>query len=617
MSKIGIIDADLIDHGTRHPNLALMKIAGYFKEKGDDVSLIYKSYDEIHSGNFDKIYLACVFNFTKIPKWVLNLPNIVYGGTGLFEDGGKNLPNYIEHHMPYYDLYLPYVEEQFKSGKKKGHFDDYLYYSIGFTTRGCFRKCSFCVNKKYDHAFIHSPVKEFLDESKPYIYLWDDNILAYPGWKNIIKSLEETGKPFQFRQGIDLRLMTDEIADTLLHVKYHGDFIFAFDHIEDKDLIVEKVQLWKRHTPRICKMYVIVAYNSQDENDIIDVFERIHTLMIYGSLPYIMRYEKYRLSPYKEIYIQLARWCNQPQFFKKMSFREFCIANQKYKKNKETNCSAYQSMLDFENKFPKIANKYFDLKFEDENIYKEQYGYGRRYANKPLCKFCKINKINWDYLKSNPLELCIKFLTKEIDLGCLDYRNKECQLTSVEAAAIILDALKNTPVKLLLEKFKEIDKNRLENVTPENIPQFSNNDYTFKILLSTLIHCTDGCTFDRLGYLINREGKNSIAAKRKYGENHAKLVAQLGLAKVLYTNRRSTVKITTLGKLFYNLDDAAKKDIFIKLCLRVPIIRDQILSNHNSGILIKEFSVLSKKTQIRRGSNLRSVLKYIREYLNM
>ena len=26
--KVGIIDADLLDHGTRHPNLALEKIAG-------------------------------------------------------------------------------------------------------------------------------------------------------------------------------------------------------------------------------------------------------------------------------------------------------------------------------------------------------------------------------------------------------------------------------------------------------------------------------------------------------------------------------------------------------------------------------------------------------------
>lgn len=34
MEKIGLIDADLLDNGTRHPNLALMKIAGYYKDTG-------------------------------------------------------------------------------------------------------------------------------------------------------------------------------------------------------------------------------------------------------------------------------------------------------------------------------------------------------------------------------------------------------------------------------------------------------------------------------------------------------------------------------------------------------------------------------------------------------
>ena len=33
--KIGLIDADLLDNGTRHPNLAVMKLAGYYLENGN------------------------------------------------------------------------------------------------------------------------------------------------------------------------------------------------------------------------------------------------------------------------------------------------------------------------------------------------------------------------------------------------------------------------------------------------------------------------------------------------------------------------------------------------------------------------------------------------------
>ena len=40
MSRIGLIDADLMDNGTNHPNLALMKIAGYYRDLGNEVKLI-------------------------------------------------------------------------------------------------------------------------------------------------------------------------------------------------------------------------------------------------------------------------------------------------------------------------------------------------------------------------------------------------------------------------------------------------------------------------------------------------------------------------------------------------------------------------------------------------
>lgn len=361
--KIGVIDADLLDGGTRHPNLALTKISGYHKDQGHTVTLL-DGYSELDG--YDKVYISRVFTFTNVPEGVTLLSNVDYGGTGFFEDGGKNLPYEIEHHMPDYDLYKDYVNGEIAKGRKRGAVSDYLDYSIGFTTRGCFRKCSFCVNQKYDRAFAHSPLNEFYDPTRPYIYLWDDNFLAYHGWETILDDLEATGKPFQFRQGLDIRLMTDKKAKRLSNVKYHGDFIFAFDHLEDRDLIEEKLKLWKKYSTKTTKLYVLCGYKSQDEHDIIDAFERIKILMKYGCLPYITRYESYKDSPFRGMYIQLARWCNQPSIFKKKSFRQFCEFNQDYHKNPKTLCTAYRVMLDFEKAHPNIAKKYFDLRFDDE-----------------------------------------------------------------------------------------------------------------------------------------------------------------------------------------------------------------------------------------------------------
>lgn len=405
--RIGIIDADLLDNGTRHPNLALLKISGYCKNYGHLVRLIH-SYEEIVQNghfdvlDFDLLVMSRVFKFTRVPDVIYDMIKqkyISYGGTGFFEINGPVLPKVVEHFKPDYSLYNDYIE--WKTGgdekKKKRDWDDYISYSIGFTTRGCIRHCDFCVNRLSNGVTYWSPVKEFLDESRPKIYLWDDNIMAASPrvFKLVLDDLQATGKPFQFRQGMDIRLMTEEKAKLLCGVKYYGDYIFAFDHYRMDDPKEKKqveqtlrgLAVWTKYCTRETKLYVLVAFDSQDEKDIEGAFYRIKTLMEYGCLPYIMRFEKYKESRFKSLYTQLARWCNQPNFFKKMSFRQYCVRNEEYHQGIQNDtkgsmynnklvfpdgfkprpnfCSCYRALIDFEKEFPEIASKYFDLRFED------------------------------------------------------------------------------------------------------------------------------------------------------------------------------------------------------------------------------------------------------------
>lgn len=364
--KIGLIDADLLDNGTRHPNLALMKISGFKKEQGHDVHLLL-DYKNLY--DYDEVYISKVFTFTDVPIKISDYKHIKIGGTGFFEDGGLDLDGgislkgQIEHHMPDYSLYDEYIDIKVSEGRELKDFHDYKNYSIGFATRGCFRKCDFCVNKKYDKVFRHAPISEFLDESRSGIYLWDDNFLGYPKWEEVLDELEEIGKSFQFRQGLDVRLMTEKKAKRLSKTNYKGDYIFAFDHIEDKKIIQTKLRMWRKYCKKTTKLYVLAGYDSQDEKDIASVFERIKILMRYRCLPYIMRYEDYKNSEYKGMYITIARWCNQPSFFKKKSFRNFCESNQN--PDSDFVCASIRYMKDFESKHPEIAKKYFDLWFED------------------------------------------------------------------------------------------------------------------------------------------------------------------------------------------------------------------------------------------------------------
>ena len=82
-STIGIIDADLLDNGTRHPNLALMKISAYCKDQGCFVELL-EDFSKID--DFEQVFVSRVFTFTKVPEWLEETDRVHLGGTGFFPD---------------------------------------------------------------------------------------------------------------------------------------------------------------------------------------------------------------------------------------------------------------------------------------------------------------------------------------------------------------------------------------------------------------------------------------------------------------------------------------------------------------------------------------------------
>lgn len=569
--KIGLIDADLMDNGTRHPNLALMKISGYYKELGNKVKLIYKDYLDVYK--YDLLFMSKVFSFTRVPQWVLELPNLEIGGTGFYGDRASNLSDEIEHHMPDYHLYDDWVEDQLASGKEVNTYNSYLNFSIGFITRGCFRKCSFCVNKKYDSVFRHSHIEEFLDNSRPYIYLWDDNILGFSQWEEVFDELDTTGKPYQFRQGVDLRLMTNRKAMRLNKAKWYGDIIFAFDHVDDREVISEKVQLWKRYSTKVCKMYVLSGYDSQDVQDIINVFERIKILMYYGCLPYIMRYEEYKNSEFKGMYIQLARWCNQPKFFKKKSFRQYCEANQEYQYHGKMDkyCASYKVMIDFEKRYPEIAAKYFDLRFDLENIYIDQYGYGRKYANKTSCKECRRKYKSWENFinsNNNNTEILMLYFTKEIDLLCTCYRNAECNnsVSYVEKLLkLIISINKDKLISIIAESKSK------EAIDSEFLFTMENPIDLLKEILSFMhIQANYVCERDKLKDKI-RKMRKGISDKDV--NNILRLATQSDLIVYSLSRSNALIRLSIMGQYVNELEDDVKNKVIQKLLLRYPLLQ--------------------------------------------
>lgn len=431
--KVAIVDVDLFERKKhRFPNLVCEKISAYFKEKGASVTLESNYHYLPDLFKYDYVFVAKVFTDTEIPdcKWLdpkrienttsfrrlipdfknatetpMGVPayfnisveqwmkrmifcepgktKIYIGGTGFFFDKAFSLPTEIEHHMPDYHLYDDWIEEQVLNGSNRAiiehrlfnetvfrsQFKEYTDFSIGFLTRGCFRKCKFCVNQKYNRVFIHSPLSEFYDPERKKICMLDDNFFGGRGWKPLFEELVETNKPFKFKQGLDERLLTDEICKSLFSAKYSGDFTFAFDNIADYNLIHRKLKMIRKYTDVIkIKFYVLVGFESTDIHDIENAFKRIALLMKYRCLPYIMRYQNknempWKNSEYREAYVTLARWCNQPGIFKKMSFRNFCERDQFYHKTDRL-CASMRALKKLEAEDKELADTYFDMRFD-------------------------------------------------------------------------------------------------------------------------------------------------------------------------------------------------------------------------------------------------------------
>ncbi len=200
------------------PNLALMKISAYHKNKGDIVGL--------NLSNPDKIYSSIIFkkNKGKANNQTIDGIQREFGGSGY--DLSVKLPDEIEFIKPDYDLYPSE-------------------YSQGFTTRGCIMKCDFCVVptkegklKRWQHP------KEFYDDRFDTIMIMDNNWLADRKWFfETSQWIIDKGLKV-LEHGLDARLLSRDKIAQLQDLKipiWH----FTFDNIEDEDIIREAVLLLK------------------------------------------------------------------------------------------------------------------------------------------------------------------------------------------------------------------------------------------------------------------------------------------------------------------------------------------------------------------------------------
>jgi len=259
--NILLMDLDIIKQRRPFPNLVLMKLSAYHKARGDDVFLNFPL------SRPDITYASCVFTWHARRRNGL-FPNVIIGGSGI--DLKAELPPEVEHVMPDYSLY-PNVD-----------------FSLGFTSRGCIRRCPWCIVPKKEG--IIKPVAriyEFWDPRHRRIVLLDNNLLAASNWRLTMDDLIAEGLEVDFNQGLDIRLVNEETVGYLKRVKAR-QLRFAFDDIAYESTVRKGIELLLANgiNSRKLSFYVLVGFNGDDT-----ALERMKVLNSYNVDVYPMAYK--------------------------------------------------------------------------------------------------------------------------------------------------------------------------------------------------------------------------------------------------------------------------------------------------------------------------------------
>jgi len=245
-----------------------MRISTFHKDRGDEVTFIRGTVEEIKDQIWNRIYISSLFTYY-LPKTVQTINyysksvenpdhDLIVGGIG-----ATLLPKYIEKHskckiitgpldypdalgfneQPIADLIPDY--EMISSVDYNYTPDDAYFTRISI---GCIRKCKFCAVPILEPNFgflqnITEQVQEInskFGEKKDLIVL-DNNILALQNIVEVICEIEDLGfkrnakfgrklRFVDFNQGIDARLITPEIAEKLGNINIRP-IRLAFDNM--------------------------------------------------------------------------------------------------------------------------------------------------------------------------------------------------------------------------------------------------------------------------------------------------------------------------------------------------------------------------------------------------
>ncbi|MCP4567967.1 MAG: hypothetical protein GY841_10345 [FCB group bacterium] len=263
--RIALVDASPLKSITLYP-LPLLKLGAWRKSLGDECVIFSGKLPTL--GAFDEIWLTTRFTYD-IP-FAVGMAKAARERAGRVWVGGISatlLPEYFEREgLEVHRGLLPDAE---KFSPDYSLLSERPAYSISHTSRGCIRKCGFCMVSKLEPTFKNRDGWENdLHPSTHKVLFYDNNWLAkeledFRADVDKLRGLVADGRitKIDFNQGLDARLVTDEIANLLqgLPIK---PVRFAFDGMHEDGHYQRAVEMMAARGFREFMTYVL--YNFKD-----------------------------------------------------------------------------------------------------------------------------------------------------------------------------------------------------------------------------------------------------------------------------------------------------------------------------------------------------------------
>lgn len=347
------------------PNLALMRLSAWHKERGDTVHFTRNVRRDLFESDYDIVYGSAIFtrSLPLVERLRSEFPGAIVGGTALADS-------------PDYDWLT--VEQYIGESRYEKY--DYSIYdnigfdaSLGFLSRGCRLACGFCrVPRKEGKPSSVATVHDIW-RGEPYpkhIHLLDNDFfgniipadkmaelsqttlpadlpramrmlekqLIADGeaeWQKRLKEIREGGFKVCFNQGINVRMLDADTARALASVQYYDDsfttrrLYTAWDNLKDEQIFLRGVRhlLDAGVKPHHLMVYMLVGFDQSETWE--RLFHRFNTMVDLGLKPYPMVFEREpgvsgNDLPYKQLRA-FQRWVNR-KYYQFVPWNEYRVS---------------------------------------------------------------------------------------------------------------------------------------------------------------------------------------------------------------------------------------------------------------------------------------------------